>query len=386
METLTQDRIKGVAQGLAVGDLMGSPFEGMDLSAPYQENAMIMSALSDETMDPAWREWAHASAALTSHVQQTGKPVREYLGALNTTYLELGETTDDTAMALATIRSVIASGGIDRHSLRDHYVEWYRGGAAKGVGGSTCLMLAEQDPKETNEILDPLDSSRIVRMRGPTLYLGWGQREWNEERGRPNHKWPFNSFPANGAAMRIPVVALALLKEEVTQSDINTASDTVTQLTHPYPQCLQTSRALVTLTRDLIRSGDPERAVAGVFDRYPNIIDAAYDALTKEQPHTGGNLESFAIALDAILLSDNYESAVTRAINATSIYGRWASDSDTYGAIAGALAGAAYGASSIPEKWARPLDPEANPIIIKPVTLHEIGGLALQTVTAVNAE
>ncbi len=97
---------------------------------------------------------------------------------------------------------------------------------------------------------------------------------------------------------------------------------------------------------------------AGVFERYPNIIDAAYDTLIKERPHTGGNLESFAIALDAILLSDNYESAVTRAINATSIYGTWASDSDTYGAIAGALAGAAYGASSIPEKWTRPLDPE----------------------------
>lgn len=386
MEKHMQDRVIGVAQGLAIGDLMGAPFEGMDLARPYQENPLIMAALSNEKADAAWRDWAQATAELTSHVQKSSEPVREYLGALNTTYLELGETTDDTAMALATMRSIIAAGGIDRFSLRDHYVDWYRGGAAKGVGGSTCLMLAEQDPRETDVILDPLESSKLVRMCGPTLYLGWGQREWNEQRGRPHHKWPFNSFPANGAAMRIPVVALALLEDEAMQSDINTASDTVTQLTHPYPQCLQTSRALVTLTRDFIRSGDPERAISGLFARYPNIIDAAYQTLTKEHPHTGGNLESFAIALDALLASEDYESAVTHAINATTIYGSWASDSDTYGAITGALAGAAYGASSIPERWVKPLDPEGNAIAIKPVTLQEIGALALQTVATVTSQ
>ncbi len=380
-----QDRIVGVAQGLAVGDLMGSPFEGMDLGTPFYENSRIMTALSDAGTDPSWRDWAYAAAGLTSYVQLRACHVNEYLGSWNTTYLDLGETTDDTAMAVATMRSIIKAGGIDRFSLRDSYVDWYKGGAAKGVGGSTCLMLAEQDPAETVTILDPLESSRVVRMRGPSWYLGWGQRDWNDSKGRPNHKWLFNVFPANGAEMRVPVVALALLGDQVAQADINMASDTVTRLTHPYPQCYQTSRVLVTLTRDLILTGDPEQSIAKTYAQYPRIIEASSRSLEAKYPHTGGNLETFAIALRSLMNATDYESAVTQAINATTIYGSWASDSDTYGAVAGALAGAAYGASSIPERWKSPLDIEGDPITIKPVTLAEIGKLAIDVTTATSA-
>ena len=379
MSIQLRDRIKGTAQGLAIGDLMGAPFEGMDLKTPFYENPQVMSALSDKNPDPSWREWAHAAAGLTSYVQFRGGPVNEYLGPWNTTYLELGETTDDTAMAVATMRSIVTASAVDKFSLRDFYVDWYHGGGAKGVGGSTCLMLAEQDPRETTEIKDPFETSAMVRMRGATLYLGWGQREWNERRGRASHKWQFGAFPANGAEMRIPVVALALLDDELTQADINQASDTVTRLTHPYPQCYQTSRALVTLTRDLILLGDPEKAVAKMSKQYPRILEAARASLDEDRPHTGGNLETFGIAFDSLAKSSCYEDAVTHAINATSIYGSWASDSDTYGAVAGALAGAAYGASSIPKRWMRPLDLDGNEITIKPVTISEIGELALKT-------
>lgn len=380
MSEKLQDRITGVAQGLAIGDLMGSPFEGMDLGTPFHENRHVMAALSDPGIDTSWREWAYATKQLTSYVQLQGGPVSEYLGPLNTTYLELGETTDDTAMAVATMKSIISAGVVDKYSLRDHYVDWYKGGGAKGVGGSTCLMLAEQDPRETDCIRDPFESAKIVRMRGPSWYLGWGQREWNEQRGKPNHKWQFNSFPANGAAMRVPVVALTLLNEDVDQADINTASDTVTRLTHPYPQCYQTSRVLVTLTRNLILSGDPEWAIADISQRYPRTIDAAYQSLDQPHPHTGGNLETVGIALDSLIMASNYEEAVTRAINATTIYGSWASDSDTYGAVAGALAGAAFSSTSIPDRWKNPTDFEGNQITINPLTISEIGDLALDVV------
>jgi ADP-ribosyl-[dinitrogen reductase] hydrolase len=179
--------------------------------------------------------------------------------------------------------------------------------------------------------------------------------------------------------MRIPVVALALLQDDVTPAEIFHASDTVTRITHPYPQCMQTSRLLTSLTRDLVVSGDKEAALARTTARFPNTLDTVNSTLRRPRPHTGGNLETTAIALNALMQTTSYREAVMHAINASTEYGTWATDSDTYGAVAGALAGAAYGASAIPESWRRPMDLEGKPITIGPVPLEKIGQFALQT-------
>ena len=49
-------------------------------------------------------------------------------------------------------------------------------------------------------------------------------------------------------------------------------------------------------------------------------------------------------AVWSVLTTDDYKSAVLRAVNL-------GSDTDTVGAVAGALAGALYGYDAIPEKW-----------------------------------
>lgn len=378
MKEVVQDRVEGLAQGLMIGDLMGSPFEGMDLGSDPLSNPVIASVLSNPKADKQWRNWAEATVGLVEHVQGNGGLVDEYLGELNQTYLEAGETTDDSSKAVTIMQSIVDAKGINRFSLARAYVEWYQGGATKGVGGTSCLMLAEQDPVETEAIIDPYDSSKLVRMRGQTWYAGWGQRERNKKLGKPSHKWLFSPHPANGAEMSIAVVALSLLDENVSQADINKASDTVTCITHPYIQCYQTSRAITTLARDLVMSGDLEYAVTKAEEQYPKIIEASQKSLQADRPYTGGNLETFAIAFEALRSSSSYKETVVKAINATTTYGSWASDSDTYGAVAGALAGAAYGSSSIPENWARPRNKEGDTIAIKPVSFEEMGRLAVK--------
>ena len=76
-----------------------------------------------------------------------------------------------------------------------------------------------------------------------------------------------------------------------------------------------------------------------------------YDAISQapsqsrsELPNSGWVRHTVESAVWGLLTTDNFESAVTQVVNL-------GNDADTAGAVVGAMAGAAYGFKSIPQRW-----------------------------------
>ena len=69
----------------------------------------------------------------------------------------------------------------------------------------------------------------------------------------------------------------------------------------------------------------------------------------KRYEPTGYVIDSYAVASEAIRNTNNFEDAVTYAVNC-------GGDADTIGAICGGMAGAKYGYDSIPQRWIDALD------------------------------
>ncbi len=95
-------------------------------------------------------------------------------------------------------------------------------------------------------------------------------------------------------------------------------------------------------------------ALADVGSDAPNELVAALEPLDRgESPGTletsGYVVHSLQTALHDGLLADSAEEAIVTAVNR-------GGDTDTIGAIAGAVAGARFGASQLPDRWLRAID------------------------------
>ncbi len=93
-----QNRFHGCLVGLAVGDALGGPVEGL---------------------------------SRFELAQQHGGIVRKMVGG-GSLRLKPGETTDDTAMATALAESIVACGDLDVDDVAAHYVVWLSGNP-KGI-------------------------------------------------------------------------------------------------------------------------------------------------------------------------------------------------------------------------------------------------------------
>ncbi len=221
--------------------------------------------------------------------------------------LKPGQVTDDTQMALALGQSIIATGGWKARAAADAFVEWLK---SKPVDvGNTCR-------------------------RGIQRYMADGTLA-----GPPNE-----GDGGNGACMRNLPLALALLDD-----DVAFAGATLEQchLTHRHPLSDAATLALGKMTRGLLRGGgfracreEANRLVAEHppfrFDPYPGRA-------------SGYIVDTVQTVLFHFFQTDSFESCVTAVVNC-------GEDADTTGALAGMLAGAAYGVSAIPGYWLRKLD------------------------------
>jgi ADP-ribosylglycohydrolase len=93
-----EDRFIGTIVGVAVGDALGAPFEGIDANRLFQES---------EQMDFA--------------------PVRGF---------PRGQYTDDTQMTLAIIKAILKNGDVDGKTVTEEFAELWRSGEILGAGAS----------------------------------------------------------------------------------------------------------------------------------------------------------------------------------------------------------------------------------------------------------
>jgi len=93
-----ENRFVGTIVGVAVGDALGAPFEGVDANRLFQES---------EQMDFA--------------------PVLGF---------PRGQYTDDTQMTLAIIKAILKDGAVDGKTVADEFAELWRSGEILGAGAS----------------------------------------------------------------------------------------------------------------------------------------------------------------------------------------------------------------------------------------------------------
>lgn len=244
-------------------------------------------------------------------------------------HLKAGKVTDDTEMSLCVARAIDAADGWDLRGIADRFAAWMRGG--------------------------PADVGSTVR-RGIRRYMLEGTLDGGEHQGDAG----------NGAAMRMVPVALATLADRAL---LERRALEQARLTHHHPlsdaACVHVGEllhlAVLARSKTRLRRAADElvaRASAFAFSPYPGLA-------------TGYVVDTLQTVLHAFFTTRRFEECLVTVVNR-------GGDADTTGAIAGAVAGAYYGADELPPRWLKRLDPavraEIERLADRLVALSPLGG------------
>lgn len=232
-----------------------------------------------------------------------------------------GQPTDDGEMALAMARAMSARGVFSERAIASSYARWYESGPFS-IGHTTTMALrAASEAEQAN--LDPL----AAMARAGVI-----------------------ESQANGALMRAAPLALAFLHQPA--EALEDAARRDAKLTHPNAACLDANAVYLQTLASLIRDeAGPEqlfreaRALSSK-GRVSPIIGEILDEAAKGAPsdaytNMGWLRHALHYAYHSLTHADDFMSGIRAII-------RGGGDTDTNAAIAGALLGARFGASSIP--------------------------------------
>jgi ADP-ribosyl-[dinitrogen reductase] hydrolase len=248
--------------------------------------------------------------------QPVGRLVRE----MKPGRVQAGTFTDDTEMALALAGSLLARAPLDPADLAQRFAAWYRFGP-DDVGIHTSRVLSQIAAGEP----------------------------WQEAVDRVQRLKPDSA--GNGSVMRCWPVALAHgddLDQMLADSRLQS------RVTHPHPECEAGSAFVNAAIYHLLRGVTPAAAVtealkvAAVPPALQEVIEGAVGKHREDLANSGWVRHTLESAVWGLRTTDSFEEAVVQVVNL-------GGDADTAGAVAGALAGAAYGLEAIPVRWRRVL-------------------------------
>lgn len=230
-----------------------------------------------------------------------------------------GTITDDTELALRIARSLVERGGFDPDDVADRFVEWYESGPFDiGITTSKSLRRIQQG--------EPWDEA--------------GQSVW--EASREGHN------AGNGSLMRCAPHALAFEHNRELLQEVSRDSS---RITHADPRCQYGCGALNLVLSYLAtdHSDSVERALADLNDDAPAEVVAVLgrtpDSVGEDDlSNSGYVIHTLEAGLYHGLTADTAEDAVVDAV-------MMGGDTDTIAAVAGAVAGARFGADALPDRW-----------------------------------
>ena len=234
-----------------------------------------------------------------------------------------GQPTDDSEMALALARSLVRNKAFSIDDIRTSYVRWYRSGPFD-IGRTTACGL------EGEPILESQANGALMRI-SPLGIFGW--------------------------TMEPEALAKLAAKDAA--------------VTHPHRICQQVNGLYATAIAEAIREGF---APTTVYERMTaraeqwNVDQAIREriehAQTRRPPEysrqMGWVLTAFQNALYELLHAPTLEEGAIATVGC-------GGDTDTNGAICGALLGAVYGREAVPRQWVekivkcRPTNETAQP-------------------------
>lgn len=264
------------------------------------------------------------------------------------------EWDDDLAMAMALSEALMnqphQATHLDTRAIQAAYFAWLRTGA-RGIGGLTREVLTKASAGEARA----------------------AERVW-ESRCNRGHR-PLG----NGAAMRIAPLGLAYAEYPARIASL-AAEDAA--ITHWDPACRQTAGAIALLAAAMVRgerdpisfglthSGSLEAEVAEAWE--PMSLDVLAER-GLDGSDMGSTLLSLKVAVSIIHAGVSFSDALPWVL-------RQGGDTDTNGAIVGALLGARDGMTAIPLEW-RQCVPQGDRILSMGWKLLRWSGLASPQVT-----
>jgi len=273
------DRARGAMLGLAVGDALGAAVE-----------------------------WLHPDQIRSRY----GGPLRDMVAS---GMWELGEWTDDTAMAVELAASMADQGRYDVDDVFGRYTLWARS-RPKDIGATVAAALR--------------------RSRSPA----------EARAAAAAHHAAEGRSAGNGSLMRTVPIAIRYRGDP---DAVERISRLDSGLTHHDPLAGDACAWFNLTVAGLIQGRKPPRSISEIR----RVTEAAIAADEAElaaaaQEQRGYVLTTLRIAFAAAFRHDAFEPAVVFAVNL-------GGDADTNAAVTGALAGARFGADAIPQRWVEPL-------------------------------
>ena len=249
----------------------------------------------------------------------TFEPITDMLGG-GPFHLAAGQWTDDTSMALCLAESLVIHGEHDPVDQMRRYVRWWREGSFSPTG--ECFDIGGTTSRQLGRF---------------------------ERTGEPHDPEVHEESAANGSLMRLAPVSIRWFDDPSIVIERAAASS---RPTHNARRPVDACRLLAAMTAALVRGESRERVFAPDFwsygDLHPEVEAVARGSWRGKEPPairgTGSCVAALEAAIWAVAGAKDFCDAILRAANL-------GDDADTTAAIAGQMAGAAWGATGIPGVW-----------------------------------
>jgi len=238
-----------------------------------------------------------------------------------------GTITDDTEQASCIARSVAEREAFDPQDVADRFVAWYNTNPFD-IGTMTRRALSRLENGE------PWDRA--------------GKAVWEAS--------PEGQNAGNGSVMRCAPLAVAFAKD---LEELAAASRDSSRITHADPRCTEGCAVLNLTIAGLLGGVDRplQNALETLDPAVPDELDGALRPLVRgaapELKTSGYVVHTLQTALHDGLGGETAEEAIVTAVNR-------GGDTDTIGAVAGAVAGARFGADALPDRWLAAIDETAE--------------------------
>lgn len=221
-----------------------------------------------------------------------------------------GQPTDDGELALTLARALVEGGGFDRDRVAKGYIDWLASGPFD-VGTTTA------------------EGIHALAGRGKSKSVS----------------------QANGALMRVAPIGIAAAGNPA-KAAVWARQDAV--MTHPHPVCQAASAAFAAAIAAGVVGANPHAMWVGAYAHAGDdaggaeIRQALLEAREGLPPdftrNQGWVLTAFGNAFHRLWREQDFDEALVETVMS-------GGDTDTNGAICGALLGAAYGRDAIPQAW-----------------------------------
>ena len=274
-------------------------------------NVMLSLACGDALGRPV--EFQSADAIADRH-----GTVTEMLGH-GTHGQPAGTVTDDTDLALCIARSLAERETFDGQDVAERFHGWYEDGPFD-IGLMTADALREFG-------------------RG-TSWRDAGRNVWQHRQEGSN--------AGNGSVMRCPPYAIAFADDSETLIRVSKQSSAIT---HYDSRCTYGCAILNETIAGYLRGENTPLATALDYiggdapDELVEALRVVPDLVDSDQLNTTGYVvHTLQTALYDALTAESIEEAIVTAVNR-------GGDTDTVGAVTGAVAGARFGDESLPDRW-----------------------------------